>query len=62
MPSANERPLYIPHMVFLDRVGMIRTDVPAESHFFNNAEANIRAELEKLLKSPSSPEARTAHP
>jgi hypothetical protein len=61
MPPANERPLYIPHMVFLDRVGMIRTDVPAESDFFNNPEANVRAEVEKLLKFPSSPESRPVH-
>jgi hypothetical protein len=62
MPPANERPLYIPHMVFLDRGGMIRNEIPAESDFFNNAEANIRAELEKLLKVPSPPLSRTVHP
>jgi thiol-disulfide isomerase/thioredoxin len=44
------RNLYVPHMVFLDRKGMIRGDYPGESPFFQNPDANIRAELEKLLK------------
>ena len=44
------RPLYVPHMVFLDRRGVIRADYPGESDFFKDPPANIRAELEKLLK------------
>ena len=44
------RPLYVPHMVFLDRRGMIRADYPGESDFFKDQATNIRAELEKLLK------------
>jgi thiol-disulfide isomerase/thioredoxin len=43
------RPLYVPHMVFLDRRGMIQADYPGESDFFKDPAANIRAELEKLL-------------
>jgi thiol-disulfide isomerase/thioredoxin len=44
------RPLYVPHMVFLDRRGIIRADYPGESDFFKDPGASIRAELEKLLK------------
>ena len=44
------RPLFVPHMVFLDRAGVIRADYPAEDAFFANANANIRAQLDKMLK------------
>jgi thiol-disulfide isomerase/thioredoxin len=44
------RPLYVPHMVFLDRRGMIQADYAGESDFFKDPATNIRAELEKLLK------------
>jgi thiol-disulfide isomerase/thioredoxin len=44
------RPLYVPHMVFLDRRGIIRADYPGESDFFKDPATNVRAELEKLLK------------
>jgi thiol-disulfide isomerase/thioredoxin len=44
------RPLYVPHMVFIDRRGIIQADYAGESEFFNNPAASIRAELEKLLK------------
>ena len=53
------RPLYVPHMVFLDRGGVIRGDYPGESPFFTNAAANIRAELEKLLKAPVASSKKT---
>ena len=43
------RPVYVPHMVFLDRAGMIRADYPGESPFFKDAAANIRRELDRLL-------------
>ena len=43
-------PLYVPHMVFLDRAGVIRADYPGESEFFQKAGPNIRAQLDKLLK------------
>ena len=43
------RPFYVPHMVFLDRKGVIRGDYPGESPFFQNPARNIRAELDKLL-------------
>ena len=44
------RPVYVPHMVFLDRTGVIRADYPGESEFFQKAGPNIRAQLDKLLK------------
>jgi hypothetical protein len=42
-------PLYVPHLVFLDRRGVIRAEYPGESEFFKDAAKNVRAELEKLL-------------
>ncbi|HYW41667.1 MAG TPA: TlpA disulfide reductase family protein [Bryobacteraceae bacterium] len=51
------RVLYVPHMVFLDRRGMIRGDFAGESSFFTDPNTNIRAELEKLLK-PAGPGTR----
>lgn len=41
---------YVPHMVFIDRKGMIRSDYPGESPFFQNPETSIRTELDKILK------------
>ena len=46
------RPLYVPHMIFLDRRGVIRADIAGESDFMKQAETNIPAELETLLKIP----------
>jgi hypothetical protein len=48
--AVNPRPLFVPHMVFLDRAGVIRADYPGEGGFFSDANANIRAQLEKMLK------------
>ena len=44
------RPLYVPHMVFLDRSGIVRAEYPGESDFMKDPATNVRAELEKLLK------------
>ena len=44
------RPLYVPHMVFLDRAGRIRADHPGEDAFFREPNVNIRAELDRLLR------------
>ena len=35
LPVIDRRPFYVPHMVFLDRRGTIRTDVPGESDFWS---------------------------
>jgi Redoxin len=51
--SVDRRPLYVPHMVFLDREGVIRADYPGEDAFFQSANANIRAQLDKMLKVPA---------
>jgi AhpC/TSA family len=48
------RPLYVPHMVFIDRAGAIRSDYPGEDVFFRDPNANIRAELDKLLHGHSA--------
>jgi hypothetical protein len=52
------RPLYVPHMVFIDRRGMIRGDYPGEDPFFKDAAKNVRAELDRLLKLPAAPAKR----
>jgi hypothetical protein len=41
---------YVPRMVFLDRQGIIRDNFEPGSEFYANPPANIKAELEKLLK------------
>jgi len=56
------RPLYVPHMVFIDRAGMIRDDYRGEGDFFLKPEANIRAELEKLLAPKKPASAPPSHP
>lgn len=60
IPLMDPHPLYVPHLVFLDRKGIIRGDVAGESDFMKQPETNIPAELEKLLKAPVSSTARTA--
>ena len=47
---ADTRPLYVPHMVLIDRAGMIRGDYPGEGPFFQDPDGNIRKELDKMLK------------
>jgi len=48
------KPVYVPHMVFLDKTGVIRGDYPGEDSFFLNPEKSIREELDKLLKPPAT--------
>jgi thiol-disulfide isomerase/thioredoxin len=45
----SQKPLYVPHIVFLDKQGVIRGDYAGESPFMQNAAMNIRAEFDKLL-------------
>lgn len=52
------RPLYVPHMVFIDRRGVIRAEYPGEDPFFKDAAKNVRAELDRLLKTPAAPAKR----
>jgi hypothetical protein len=42
-------PLFVPHVVFLDRNGVIRGDFAGESDFLIKPAENIRKELDKLL-------------
>jgi thiol-disulfide isomerase/thioredoxin len=49
-------PLYVPHLVFIDRHGAIRNDVAGESDFMKDPVRNIRAELTKLT-GPGAPAA-----
>jgi hypothetical protein len=44
------RPLYVPHMIFIDRRGTIRAEYAGESDFFKDPGASVRAQLEKMLK------------
>jgi peroxiredoxin len=54
IPMMDPHLLYVPHLVFLDRSGVIRADVAGESDFMKQMETNIPAELEKLLKTPAT--------
>jgi thiol-disulfide isomerase/thioredoxin len=44
------KPVYVPHMVFLDKAGVIRGDYPGEDNFFLSPDKSVREELDKLLK------------
>jgi thiol-disulfide isomerase/thioredoxin len=50
---------YVPHAVFLNRVGKIVGDYPGESDFMKNPATNTRAELDKMLK-PAAPAGKKA--
>ena len=56
------RPLYVPHLVVLDRAGWIRADYPGEDAFFRNPEAGLRALLDNLLRPASPAKATSARP
>jgi hypothetical protein len=43
------RTLWVPHLVFLDRAGVIQADIDGDDPFLHNPLPNIRAELDKLL-------------
>jgi peroxiredoxin len=47
--------LYVPQLVFIDRKGIVRAQYRGTDDFFkNNEEANMRAQIEALLKEPAS--------
>ena len=48
--EASGKPFYVPHMVFLDRRGIVRGDYPGESDFMQKPDTNIPAKLDELLK------------
>ena len=57
--AVDNRMFYVPHLVFIDRNGMVRGDYPGESDFIAHAAENTRTELDKLLK-PAAPGAAAA--
>jgi len=59
-PALSVKPLYVPHLVFLDRKGIVRRDVPGEDPFMMDPEKNVREELDSLLK-PGGAAASHAH-
>ena len=44
------KPLSVPHMVFLDRAGVVRGDYLGESDFMTHPDVNIPRELDTLLR------------
>lgn len=55
--------LYVPQLVFIDRKGVIRAQYRGRDDFFLNEEANMRAQIESLLKEPASrPKASKTRP
>jgi peroxiredoxin len=48
------KPFYVPHMVFLDKRGIVRGDFAGESDFMTMPDVNIRTELDQLLKGATS--------
>jgi len=55
------RPFYVPHLVFLDRNGVIQGDYAGESDFVKNIAENTRAELDRLLSVGAKPAKKTAN-
>jgi hypothetical protein len=52
----SQKPLYVPHMVFIDKGGTIRAEYKGEDPFFQNVPVNVRRELDKLLAgAPAAP-------
>ncbi len=43
--------LMIPYMIFIDANGIIRGDFSGKDGFFNEADKNVRAQLDKMTKS-----------
>lgn len=42
--------MYVPQLVFIDKKGIIRAQYPGGDKFYENEEANMRAQIESLLK------------
>jgi thiol-disulfide isomerase/thioredoxin len=53
---------YVPHVVFLDRNGMIVGDFEGESDFMKDAAANTRKELDRLLTAKAPAGKKTGSP
>jgi peroxiredoxin len=59
---AAQKPFYVPHLVFLDRRGIVRGDFPGEDPFMTKPDINIPTKLDELLKSGTVSNARKAPP
>jgi peroxiredoxin len=46
-------PYFVPILVFIDKNGMIRSQYIGDENFLNQQETNIRAEIDKMLKTPA---------
>jgi peroxiredoxin len=57
-------PYFVPALVFIDKRGTIRGQYVGDETFLDKQEINIRAEIEKMLKTagPATPTSRTASP
>ncbi len=53
------KPLYVPHVVIIDRKGVVQGDYAGESEFMTNPDKNIPAKLDELLKPAAT---TSAHP
>lgn len=58
----SQKPLYVPHMVFIDRWGNIRAEYPGEDPFFQNVPVNVRKQLDSLLGPAAGKAAPAAAP
>ena len=58
--TVDVRAFYVPHLVFIDRNGLIQGDYPGESDFMASAPANTRSELDKLLRAGAPAAAKSA--
>jgi peroxiredoxin len=47
-------PYFVPILVFIDRRGMVRSQYIGDEKFLANQDVNIRAEIDKLLKTPAA--------
>jgi thiol-disulfide isomerase/thioredoxin len=52
----DQRPFYVPHIVFIDRQGVIKAEYTGESTFVSQAPKKMREELDKMLaiKAPAA--------
>jgi hypothetical protein len=47
--AVDQRPFYVPHIVFIDRQGVIQAEYGGETNFVAQGPAKMREELDKML-------------
>jgi peroxiredoxin len=52
--DVNAGPVYFPQLLLIDRQGVIRAQYEGTDKFFEKEEANLRATLDTLLKTPAA--------